>query len=79
MSDVSPPQPTELIYWTAPRVSPSANTTSQSRRSRTEDIRPQRTSARTTALCRLFVPSFGHPSIEPSTSQQSGPEDTAPH
>ncbi|CAG8088893.1 unnamed protein product [Penicillium nalgiovense] len=27
MSDVSPPQPTELIYWTAPRVFPrqSAN------------------------------------------------------
>ncbi|CAG8891574.1 unnamed protein product [Penicillium salamii] len=22
MSDVSPPQPTELVYWTAPRVSP---------------------------------------------------------
>ncbi|CAG8127192.1 unnamed protein product, partial [Penicillium nalgiovense] len=48
-------------------------------RRRTEDIRPQHTSARTTALCRLFVPSFGHPNIKTSTSQESGPEDTAPH
>ncbi|KAJ5522360.1 hypothetical protein N7527_006475, partial [Penicillium freii] len=80
MSDVSPPQPTGLVYWTAPRVSPRQKReyhVAGSRRSRSEDSRPQYTRARTTALCCLFVPSFGHLNIEPLTSHESGPKDTA--
>ncbi|CAG8040597.1 unnamed protein product [Penicillium nalgiovense] len=50
MSDVSPPQPTELIYCTALRVFPRQEREYPRRRSRTEDNRPQCTSARTAAL-----------------------------
>ncbi|CAG8081175.1 unnamed protein product, partial [Penicillium salamii] len=48
------------------------------RRSRTEDSRPQYTRAWTTALCRPFIPRFCQQNIEPLTSHQSGPENTAP-
>ncbi|CAG8094981.1 unnamed protein product, partial [Penicillium nalgiovense] len=52
-----PQQPTELIYCTASVCIPKRKR--EYPRRRTKDIRPQCTSARTTALCRVFVPSLG--------------------
>ncbi|KAI3097107.1 hypothetical protein CBS147333_9381 [Penicillium roqueforti] len=69
-----PQQPTELIYCAASVCVP--NRKREYQRRRTEDIRPQCTSARNTALCHLFVLGLGHQKFEPLTSHQSGPEDT---
>ncbi|KAI3286496.1 hypothetical protein DTO002I6_8167 [Penicillium roqueforti] len=71
-----PLQPTELIYCIAP-VYFQEKEKARMFTSRIEDIRQQCTSARVTALCRLFVLSFGHQNIEPRTSHQSAPGATA--
>ncbi|KAI2704643.1 hypothetical protein CBS147333_9747 [Penicillium roqueforti] len=67
-----PQQPTELIYCT-PSVYVSKGKREYPRR-RTEEIRPQCTSARATGLRRLFVPSPGHQNIQPLTSHQGRKE-----